>query len=75
LIVHHVAVAESGGALLSPESIESADAPQKMVGSMLIIQAESLAAASKRIESDIYWTSNVVSIIVSLDTSNIKHAS
>lgn len=57
-----LAVVEFGGPLLSPESIETADAPRKMVGSMVVIQAESLADVRKLIESDIYWASNVVSI-------------
>ena len=57
-----VVILEYGGALLSPDSIETPGAPRKMVGSMVVIQAESLAEARKRVESDIYWTSDVVSL-------------
>lgn len=32
-----------------------------MVGSMLLFEAESIEAVKKRIESDIYYTSGVVS--------------
>ncbi|KAJ7016574.1 hypothetical protein C8F04DRAFT_1105111 [Mycena alexandri] len=45
------------GALLTPESVLSED--KKMIGSMFILQAESLEAVKKMIETDIYYTSNV----------------
>ncbi|KZT03967.1 uncharacterized protein LAESUDRAFT_658742 [Laetiporus sulphureus 93-53] len=48
-----------GGALLTPESIASPDAEKKMIGSMIICEAESIEAVRKMIESDIYYTSNV----------------
>lgn len=51
----------SGGALLSPESIATPDAQKKMVGSTITLLADSLEDARKIIESDIYYTSKVVS--------------
>ena len=54
-------IAEYGGVLLSPESIESPDAQRKMVGSMFVIKAESLADVRRMVESDVYWASGVVS--------------
>lgn len=47
-----------GGAVLTPESI-TGEGPRKMVGSMLLLEAESLEAVRKRIENDIYYTSGV----------------
>jgi hypothetical protein len=52
-------ITEMGGALLSPES---PDAAPKLIGSMLLVRAETLADVKKKIESDIYWTSDVVSM-------------
>ncbi|EGN99624.1 hypothetical protein SERLA73DRAFT_53440 [Serpula lacrymans var. lacrymans S7.3] len=47
------------GGLLTPESLEAEAANQKLVGSALIYEAESLAAARKLVEEDIYYKSNV----------------
>ncbi|KAG8984299.1 hypothetical protein FRB90_005416 [Tulasnella sp. 427] len=47
-----------GGALLTPESLNDGGS-RKMVGSMLLLEAESLEAVTERIESDIYYTSGV----------------
>lgn len=47
--------------MLSPESIETPTSEKKMVGSVLIMEAESLAAVKKIVEEDIYYTSGVVS--------------
>ena len=52
---------EIGGALLTPESVERADVTRKMIGSMLVVQATSIAEVRAKIEADIYWTSGVVS--------------
>ncbi|KAJ6616479.1 hypothetical protein B0H10DRAFT_2037227 [Mycena sp. CBHHK59/15] len=46
-----------GGVLLTPESLTSAD--KKMVGSMMIFEAENLDAVRTMIETDIYYTSGV----------------
>jgi uncharacterized protein YciI len=46
--------AEHAGAMQDPDS-------EKMVGSMIIYEAESLDAARKLVENDIYYTSGVVS--------------
>ncbi|KAF8484195.1 hypothetical protein JB92DRAFT_2762447 [Gautieria morchelliformis] len=48
-----------GGALLSPTSIEPGAIKPEMVGSMVVLQATSHVEVRKRIESDIYWTSDV----------------
>ena len=49
---------EVGGALVTPETHTAEQ--KKMVGSVLIIEAESLDEVRKMVESDIYYTSNVV---------------
>lgn len=46
-----------------------------MVGSMIVIQAESLAEARKKVESDIYWTSDVVSLHLTLDGTALSFTS
>ncbi|KAF6760089.1 hypothetical protein DFP72DRAFT_1042699 [Ephemerocybe angulata] len=48
-----------GGGLMTPESIESADAPKKLIGSTFIFQAASLEEVKKLVEEDIYYTSGV----------------
>lgn len=53
---------EFGGGLLAPESIASPDAPMKLVGSMMVIEADSIESARKVIESDIYYQTGVVSV-------------
>lgn len=60
----HLNSAEVGGAMLTPESIETPTSERKMVGSVLIMEAESLAAARKTIEEDIYYTAGVVSRLI-----------
>ncbi|KAJ7609702.1 hypothetical protein FB45DRAFT_943726 [Roridomyces roridus] len=45
------------GALLTPESILSED--KKMIGSMFIIEAESIDKVKKMIEEDIYYKEGV----------------
>ncbi|KAJ6491303.1 hypothetical protein C8R47DRAFT_941259, partial [Mycena vitilis] len=46
-----------GGALLTPESLTGGE--KKMVGSMIIFQAENIEAVRAIIEGDIYYTSGV----------------
>ncbi|KAG8883230.1 hypothetical protein FRB98_003207 [Tulasnella sp. 332] len=47
-----------GGVCLTPESITGGD--KKMIGSMMLFEAESLEEVRARIESDIYYKKNVV---------------
>lgn len=63
LVVYAISLssAEIGGAMLTPESIDTPTSDRKMVGSVLIMEAESLAAVRKAIEEDIYYTADVVS--------------
>ena len=49
-----------GGAMLSPESVEPGG-EVKMVGSVLVFEAETIEEVRKTVESDIYYTSGVVS--------------
>ncbi|KAJ7931227.1 hypothetical protein B0H13DRAFT_860860 [Mycena leptocephala] len=51
------AIRGGGGALLSPESLTGAE--RKMIGSLMIYEAESLEAVRSVIESDIYYTAGV----------------
>ena len=46
--------------MLSPESIASPDAEQKMVGSLVVFEGSSVEEVKKLIEDDIYYTSGVV---------------
>jgi hypothetical protein len=50
-----------GGAMLTPESIEPGG-ESKMIGSVLVYEAESLEEVRKVVESDIYYKSGVVSL-------------
>jgi uncharacterized protein len=50
---------EMGGAMLTPESIEPG-AERKMIGSTMVVVAESLADARELVESDVYYKSGVV---------------
>ena len=52
---------EVAGAMLTPESIESPNADKKMIGSVFICEADSLADVRKLIETDVYYTNGVVS--------------
>lgn len=47
--------------MLTPESVETATSNKMMTGSMLICRAENIEAVRKVIESDIYYTTGVVS--------------
>jgi len=53
-----------GGLLLTPESIELPTADKKMIGSMFICEAETLAEVKKIVEGDIYYTAGVVNYTV-----------
>ncbi|KAJ7698619.1 hypothetical protein B0H17DRAFT_1050209 [Mycena rosella] len=52
-------VIRMGGALLTPESLTGAD--KKMIGSVFVFEAENIEAVRTMIETDIYYTSGVVS--------------
>jgi uncharacterized protein len=54
-------LAEVGGVMLTPESIEAATSSPKMTGSVLILQAENIDVVKKIAETDIYYTTGVVS--------------
>ena len=51
--------------MLSPnEALDTLNAPEKkMVGSLMIFEAESYAEVKQLIENDVYWTGNVVRIL------------
>lgn len=57
-----IAFAGVGGMLLTPESIETPDADKKMIGSTFICEAASIAEVKEMVESDAYYTSDVVSV-------------
>lgn len=44
--------------MVSPETYQTAD--RKLIGSMMVFEAENLEAVRKAIEEDIYYTSRVV---------------
>ena len=47
--------------MLSPnEALDTPDAPKKMAGSLMIFEASTYAEVKAMIESDVYWTGNVV---------------
>ncbi|KAH0827558.1 hypothetical protein J3R83DRAFT_4279 [Lanmaoa asiatica] len=48
-------------AVLTPDSANAAPADRKFFGSCVIIEAESLEAARKVVENDVYYTAGVVS--------------
>jgi hypothetical protein len=54
-----------GGAVLTPESIEP-DRDVNMIGSVLVFESETLEEVRKVVESDIYYTSGVVSSLLSI---------
>lgn len=56
-----------GGGVLTSDSTNAAPADRKFFGSCIIIEAESLEAARKLIEEDIYYKSGVVSLTSLLD--------
>ena len=52
--------------MLSPnEALDTPDADKKMIGSLMIFEASSYAEVKALIESDVYWTGNVVRMILS----------
>ena len=55
-----------GGAILSPnEALDSPDAERNMAGSFRIVEAESYAEVKALVESDVYWTGDVVRVLSS----------
>ncbi|KAH8103560.1 hypothetical protein BXZ70DRAFT_739117 [Cristinia sonorae] len=50
-------VIKTGGAMMSPDTYLTEN--KKFVGSAMIVEAESIEAVRKQVESDIYWSSNV----------------
>lgn len=47
--------------MLTPESIASPTAEKKMIGSVFVCEADSLQTVRDLMESDVYYTSGVVS--------------
>jgi uncharacterized protein YciI len=60
-VFNNISWIELGGMLLSPEAIELESHARKAVGSLLIVQARTINEARTVIESDVYYTSGVVS--------------
>jgi len=52
--------------MLTPESIEAATSSPKMTGSVLILLAENIDIVKKIAETDIYYTTGVVSSSLSV---------
>lgn len=52
---------EVAGMMITPESLELQGEQRQPVGSVLIVEAETLEEARTMMESDIYYTSGVVS--------------
>ena len=48
---------------MSPDTLNKQLAEQKMVGSMLVMEAESLEKCLEILKSDIYYTSGVVRFV------------
>ena len=59
-----ISLLELGGAMLTPESVQLGQ-EKKMVGSVLIFEAETLDAVKTLVEKDIYYTSGVVCLFLS----------
>lgn len=57
------ALTELGGAMFSPDSVLPGAAEKKMVGSVMFFQADTIEEVKKTVESDVYYTSGVVSLI------------
>jgi len=51
-----------GGALLSPESIPTADTPKKIVGSVMVYEASSIKEVEETLKKDIFYKSGVVRV-------------
>ncbi|KAH9913510.1 uncharacterized protein B0H18DRAFT_888089 [Fomitopsis serialis] len=52
-------VLKFGGGLLTPESIASPTAEKKLVGSMMVFEADSIETVRKVVESDLYYQTGV----------------
>jgi len=52
-------VIKVAGAMLTPSSVESGTAEQKMIGSMIIYEAENMDVVKKIVEDDVYYKSGV----------------
>jgi uncharacterized protein len=61
--------------MLTPESIQTPSSEKKMIGSVLILEAENMGAVRKVIEEDIYYTSGVVSdFVLAIDPLIMRNA-
>ena len=55
------------------EALDTPDGDKQMIGSLMIFEASSYAEVKALVESDVYWTGNVVHMALSLlsvDTEN-----
>lgn len=59
--------------LLKSHSVSPCDEPgadKKFLGSAFIVQADSMAEVRARMEADVYWSGNVVSLLSSIALGN-----
>lgn len=54
---------EVAGGLVTEESLVPG-ADKQFLGSAFIVQADSIAEIRQRMEADVYWTGNVVSVFL-----------
>ncbi len=59
-----MSVAAQGYALASPESVHLPDSEKKLLGSSLTFEVPSVEYVRKILEGDVFWTGNVVSVII-----------
>lgn len=65
----YLVLSEVAGGLVTEESIEPG-ADKKFLGSAFIVQADSMAEVRARMEADVYWSGNVVSLLSSIALGN-----
>ncbi len=73
LVTIPICCAEFGGALLTPELTDESGR-KKMTGSLMFYDAESIEEVRKTVESDIYYTSGVVRLLLSRLTVQPSHS-
>lgn len=72
----HNSPSEVGGAMLSPnEALDKPDAEKKMIGSFMILECDTYEDAKKMIETDVYWTGNVVRMPLLRSASLVEQTS
>lgn len=58
-----------GGGLIDPATYQSAN--KKLIGSMMVYEAESIEVIKKIVEEDVYYTGNVVCMICPVTLSGM----